>query len=175
MQSEPTTVLMNSFFFETISQEYVRQPINADKIKRILKRRGCVPATSRLLVPINIKNTHWLCADVNLHQNAITTYDSLGLNPEPGRALAVVLGKSLQKVFSVDAGESPKQENGYDCGVFMIANLSLLARDLPLDYSQKHILDFRKATALRILRKNWDLQNPMSPSAASTTPRQQLN
>mmetsp|Transcript_6986 Transcript_6986/g.12816 ORF Transcript_6986/g.12816 Transcript_6986/m.12816 type:complete len:159 (-) Transcript_6986:1634-2110(-) len=154
----PHIMIMNSFFFETISQEYVRESINVPKLKRILSRRGFNDSITKLLVPINIKKTHWICAEVDFVNNAVITYDSLGANPMPGTALAVVLGKYLGKEFSIRVGKSPLQENGHDCGVFMTANLSLLAQNLPLEYSQHLLKDFRKVIAVRILRQKWNIQ-----------------
>jgi sentrin-specific protease 1 len=152
---------MNSFFFVTVSQEYVAQAVNTNKLKRILLKRGLRAAITRLIVPINLRQTHWLCADVDLSGRTVTIYDSLGLNAEPGRALALVLGKYFQAEFRIEAGISPQQENGYDCGVFMLMNLSLLAVGQPLDFSQEDIPRLRKAMSLRVARSKWDLSSDL--------------
>jgi Ulp1 family protease len=113
-----------------------------------------LPSLSRLLVPIDTEQTHWVYAEVDLVRHTVTTYDSQGHNPEPGQVLATVLGQRLQTDFSVHVGKCPEQTNSCDSGVFMLANLSLLALGRPLDC--KHSVDMRKTLAVRLLK----LDNP---------------
>jgi Ulp1 family protease len=80
------------------------------------------------MVPICLSN-HWLCCDVDLSRSTVTIYDSCNSDANPGRAVALVLGKYFQIESSIEAGISPQQDTGYDCGVFMLMNLSLLAVD----------------------------------------------
>jgi sentrin-specific protease 1 len=150
---------MNSFFFVTVSQEYLAEAVNTKKLERILRKRGLNTATTRLIVPINLEQTHWLYCDVDLSGRTVTIYDSCELDTEPGGALALVLGNYFQIEFRAEAGISPQQDNGFDCGVFMVMNLSLLAVGQPLDFSQEDIPRLRKVLAQRIVRSKWDLSS----------------
>jgi Ulp1 family protease len=130
--------VLDTSFFVAVFQEYLgKSGIN-------------LPNLSRLLVPINTEKTRWMCAEVDLVRHTVTTYDSQGHNPEPGQVLATVLGQRLQTDFSVHVGKCPEQTNSCDSGVFMLANLSLLALGRPLDY--KYLVDMRKTLALRLLK-----------------------
>jgi len=46
----------------------------------------------------------------------------------------------------------PQQENGSDCGMFMIKYADFHSRGLPLSFFQTHMPYFRKRTAKEILR-----------------------
>lgn len=48
--------------------------------------------------------------------------------------------------------ECPKQDNGYDCGVFTMMYADFLTDNLPLDFEQKDMPHFRKKIAADILR-----------------------
>lgn len=45
----------------------------------------------------------------------------------------------------------PRQRNGYDCGAYVCRYLNRLARDLPLDFDQQDMSNFRRQVALSIL------------------------
>ena len=47
----------------------------------------------------------------------------------------------------------PQQENTIDCGIFVMMYADFLADDLPLDFTQKDIITYRKKIAASILRK----------------------
>jgi Ulp1 family protease len=51
-------------------------------------------------------------------------------------------------------GQSPRQENGYDCGVFMMRTAEYLSRGAELDFKQKHMAYFRRRTVLELLLKS---------------------
>lgn len=46
----------------------------------------------------------------------------------------------------------PLQENGYDCGMFMLKYIDFYSRGLDLTFGQEHMPYFRKRTAKEILR-----------------------
>ncbi|KAK7264645.1 hypothetical protein RJT34_32254 [Clitoria ternatea] len=50
----------------------------------------------------------------------------------------------------------PKQQNGYDCGVFMIKYADFHSRNLRLCFNQEHMPYFRLRTAKEILRLKAD-------------------
>lgn len=46
----------------------------------------------------------------------------------------------------------PRQENGYDCGVFTCMFADFLSCDRPLSFNQKHITQCRERIALSIMK-----------------------
>jgi len=49
--------------------------------------------------------------------------------------------------------KSPQQNNGHDCGVFLINNAKLLSQNCKLNYSQDDIKNIRKEILKEILKK----------------------
>ena len=43
--------------------------------------------------------------------------------------------------------EMPKQENGYDCGVFICEYAEYFCKNLLMDFNNSHMQDFRKKIA----------------------------
>ena len=95
----------------------------------------------RLLVPVNHENVHWFLLEADMSSRTVKVYDSLG---EDGcghgrytEALCCFLHDKEREAgrpadgpwLVVDcASGSPRQENGYDCGIFTILNGYLLSR-----------------------------------------------
>ena len=119
---------------------------------------------SKLFIPVNYKNLHWflLVADttniINKEIN-ILVYDSLGKDNVQTKGIA---GKKLQIFFkwkfqqmSTDkksnlkvvltnmAGQIPHQENGYDCGVFLLMYAKYLAAGKDFNFNQSDMRQFR--------------------------------
>jgi len=115
-------------------------------------------------VPVNEGNSHWLLVHVDVESRQICLYDSGGsqtsANNTNSRYLRVMKrylqdaeaevarGRKEQTTYlgpwtiQNRSGFTPKQTNGYDCGVFTLVNMSLIARGINLDsgsYSQETI------------------------------------
>nr|XP_016448613.1 PREDICTED: ubiquitin-like-specific protease ESD4 [Nicotiana tabacum] len=56
---------------------------------------------------------------------------------------------SWKQEFVVDL---PEQENGFDCGMFMLKYADFYSRDIGLCFNQEHMPYFRLRTAKEILR-----------------------
>ena len=119
---------------------------------------------SKLFIPVNYKSLHWflLVADTkNIINKEITilVYDSLGEDNVQTKGIA---GKKLQIFFnwkfqqmSTDkksnlkvvltnmAGQIPHQENGYDCGVFLLMYAKYLAAGKDFNFNQSDMRQFR--------------------------------
>eukprot|EP00946_MAST-07B_sp_MAST-7B-sp1_P003145 g3145.t1 len=136
-------------------------------------------ALQRMVVPVNIGNTHWTSVQVDFSRKEIVFYDSMG---GPGdEYLEAVLGylkaehekkketpmPGADKWVLRNSGRSvPQQKNGSDCGMFTCA-FSIFLTDpyiqdqrgrlgLPLDFHQRDIPLFRKRLACDILRAHLD-------------------
>ena len=112
-----------------------------------------------LLVPINKNNAHWLLLRVDLEKFEIRLWDSLGLDQTNQRYLQ----NMLRYLFDVylclnpdshhtreawhdqwtlidDSSNCPLQENSYDCGIFTLVNMALIAQGVTIQrstYSQR--------------------------------------
>ncbi|KAG9016560.1 Smt3-specific protease [Tulasnella sp. 427] len=92
-----------------------------------------------ILVPINLGNAHWTCAAINMMKKRIEYYDSMGSQrPKVYKILREYLEKEhmakKSKPFNFDgwqdywSEETPQQENGYDCGVFICMFMEGISR-----------------------------------------------
>ncbi|CAO2831971.1 unnamed protein product [Amaranthus hypochondriacus] len=120
----------------------------------------------KIFVPIH-KDVHWCLAVINKKDKSFQYLDSLG-----GRDLQVlkvlsryfmdeVKDKSGQEIdvrsWDVEFVEDlPEQQNGFDCGVFMIKYADFYSKGLGLQFSQVHMPYFRLRTAKEILKLRAD-------------------
>ncbi|MED6144940.1 hypothetical protein PIB30_020236 [Stylosanthes scabra] len=116
----------------------------------------------KIFVPIH-KEIHWCLAIINKKDEKFQYLDSLrGMDNQVLKVLARYYvdevkdktGKDIdvsswEKEFVEDL---PEQENGYDCGVFMIKYADFYSRGLGLCFNQEHMPYFRRRTAKEILR-----------------------
>eukprot|EP00934_Nitzschia_sp_Nitz4_P005502 Nitzschia sp. Nitz4//scaffold3_size479765//115325//117029//NITZ4_000049-RA/size479765-augustus-gene-0.28-mRNA-1//-1//CDS//3329550605//5492//frame0 len=118
----------------------------------------------KVFFPINAGQAHWLCACAFMTEKRIEVFDSMG------GSLEVYLDAIFQYLQDdhldkkktplpdidqwtiVPCQEStPRQRNGFDCGVFTCMFIDFLSKDCPLVFSQEHITQCRERIALSIL------------------------
>lgn len=120
----------------------------------------------KIFVPVH-QNVHWCLAIINMKAKTLQYLDSLGGNdPRVPRMLAryivdEVKDKSNKEIdISLWTEEvvdyNPLQQNGYDCGVFMLKYIDFLSRGDSLSFGQEHMEYFRKRTAKEILELRAD-------------------
>lgn len=120
----------------------------------------------KIFVPIH-KEVHWCLAVINKKDKSFQYLDSLG-----GRDFQVL--RVLARYFAdemkdksgqeIDVGswelefveDLPEQQNGFDCGVFMIKYADFYSRGMGLHFSQENMPYFRLRTAKEILRLRAD-------------------
>ncbi|XP_039127431.1 ubiquitin-like-specific protease ESD4 [Dioscorea cayenensis subsp. rotundata] len=116
----------------------------------------------KIFVPIH-KEVHWCLAVINVKDEKLQYLDSLGgMDINVLRVLAKYFmdeakDKSDKQVdttsWTQEMVESlPQQQNGSDCGMFMLKYADFYSRGLDLCFRQGHMDYFRKRTALEILR-----------------------
>ncbi|XP_047314973.1 ubiquitin-like-specific protease ESD4 [Impatiens glandulifera] len=120
----------------------------------------------KIFIPVH-KEIHWCLAVINKKDQKFQYLDSLGgtdsrvLNILAKYYVEEVKGKSGQdidvskwkKEFVKDL---PAQENGFDCGVFMIKYIDFYSRGVGLCFKQEDMPYFRLRTAKEILRLKAD-------------------
>ncbi|KAI3756190.1 hypothetical protein L1987_56006 [Smallanthus sonchifolius] len=116
----------------------------------------------KIFVPIH-KEVHWCLAVINKKEEKIQYLDSLGgADKKVLRFLAKYITDEVKdktgKNIDVSSWELefvtdlPNQENGYDCGMFMIKYADFYSRDIGLCFNQEHMPYFRRRTAKEILK-----------------------
>lgn len=118
----------------------------------------------KLFFPINIDNTHWTVAVVDMTNKRIEYYDSYHL---PGKKYVDALFDYLQDEHQTKKGtplpnkeewkliycisDSPYQTNNYDCGVFVCLLCDFLSSGSPLTYAEIHMGQWREFIVLALL------------------------
>ena len=116
----------------------------------------------RVLVPINLSNTHWTLALIEPHSRKLTYYDSMG---GTGKGVLQTLRRWLcdeamdklqlridEQAWTLTVPKSvPLQTNGNDCGVFVAAFAEHLTRTATVAFSASMIPHFRMRMCVEIL------------------------
>lgn len=155
MQANPDVWVWTTHFYSTLAAKgYLG-------VARWARRKKLDLFTkNKVVVPINIANTHWAVTVIDNQQQTITYYDSLTkggsrsvcaqlqeyMNGEADR-----LGKPPITYDLIPNGGSPQQLNGYDCGVFTCTNARMLALGSRLNYTQKDMKTIRRRMTYEIL------------------------
>uniref|UniRef100_A0ACD5WY53 Uncharacterized protein n=1 Tax=Avena sativa TaxID=4498 RepID=A0ACD5WY53_AVESA len=121
----------------------------------------------KIFVPVH-QNVHWCLAIINMKAKTLQYLDSLGGNdPRVLRMLAKYIVEEVKDKSNKDIDISswtteevvdynPLQQNGYDCGMFMLKYIDFLSRGVSLSFGQEHMEYFRKRTVKEILRLQAD-------------------
>ncbi|KAJ7783556.1 cysteine proteinase [Mycena maculata] len=117
-----------------------------------------------ILIPVNHANIHWTGAAINFRKKRIESYDSM--HDDRGRVFKLLrqyvdLEHRNKKKTPFDfsgwedytSDDTPRQENGFDCGVFTCQFLESLSRgEESFNFSQKDIPYLRR-------RMIWEIGN----------------
>lgn len=159
-----------SFSFSTHFYSTLEGPRGYKGVERWAKKKKIdVTKLDRVFVPINRQNTHWCLAVVNNKEKKFEFYDSMGGNGRPALELVreyMVLEterlypgqKSAHEqnyeVYEIcDNVSCPRQENGFDCGVFTCKTVEVLSRDKTLNFTQKDMPNLRRRMAYEIINQ----------------------
>ena len=119
----------------------------------------------KVFVPINYA-WHWTLLVMYIQEKRIQYYDSCNLSGSGARYLNAALqylGDEAEKlnIDGFDASEwtlipnihgTPQQDNGFDCGVFVVMFADHITDDLPLAISQTNMPFFRNKICADVLR-----------------------
>eukprot|EP00889_Picochlorum_renovo_P003502 jgi/Picre1/30532/NNA_005895.t1 len=163
----PKCHFFNSFFLSklykdagTYDYNSVRRWTAPGRLKAGGQSRASILDCDRIIVPVNQSNMHWVCAVIDLENERLEYYDSLkGEDSECLTYLAQYLSDEFQNKRDekrLDILEWPKvyhknipqQQNGVDCGVFLVLFANYLSMAAKLNFTQGDIDDFRIKIAL---------------------------
>ncbi|TVU20930.1 hypothetical protein EJB05_30536, partial [Eragrostis curvula] len=163
-QREPNKFLkchfFSTFFYKKLSSGgYDYKAVRRWTTKRKLGYN--LMECDKIFVPIH-KEVHWCLAVINIRDKKFQYLDSLGsMDMKVLRNLARYLvdevkDKSGQQIDALSWKQEgvknlPLQENGWDCGMFMLKYIDFYSRDMNLIFGQKHMRYFRRRTAKEIL------------------------
>jgi sentrin-specific protease 1 len=138
---------------------------------------GGIFAQSKVFVPINIGNYHWILAVIDIDARTIKCYDSSYSAGATGIDKSMYYLEHLKRYLHdewvdkkldgpvpewrlIDGSTepTPQQGNGCDCGVFVLHIIELLTQDLPVAFTQRQISSslHRHRIGYRILNKSLD-------------------
>ncbi|KAL6454545.1 Senp1 Sentrin-specific protease 1 [Candida maltosa Xu316] len=118
---------------------------------------------AKVLVPVNIANTHWALAVIDNMDRTITYYDSLNTvgNPQAVANLATYMDGEAKRLGLepitydlIPHVTSPQQKNGSDCGVFTCTTARYISGDKKLNFSQDDMKVIRRKMVYEILENN---------------------
>lgn len=156
-----------SFFFSRLLENGTGYNYNNVKT---WSRGSDIFAFNKVYVPVNINNMHWTLVVASMQQEEIEYKDSDNGdgNHGDGKACLEAFLRYLEdehmdkKKIPLPNKESwklilrkndcPKQENGWDCGVFCCAFADFISRDLKLNFGQNYVTDYREKIALSIIK-----------------------
>jgi sentrin-specific protease 1 len=124
----------------------------------------------KIFFPFNVRDTHWVLIVAYLQENKkrLTVYDSLKTSTQNNKTKYSQIIKWIEHEFIRKGLETsgkfktdvalrtPKQQNDYDCGVFLMVTVNYLLDDLRLDFAQWDIEEWRYKIALHLL--TWELK-----------------
>ncbi|GBG70725.1 hypothetical protein CBR_g8024 [Chara braunii] len=161
----PVTAAYSSYFFAKLlgkNMEY-----SYERVARWF-RDVIIADTELILAPYHdIKRKHWTLLVADRRRHVIEYYDSMDTNIEfakelTGHFASFIVQRSTQQGRPVDIScfehnclvdDIPKQEDAYQCGVFMLTYASLLARGKvsPFHFSMKDIQGIRRRIAIDLI------------------------
>ncbi|EPX72551.1 SUMO deconjugating enzyme Ulp1 [Schizosaccharomyces octosporus yFS286] len=150
--SLPRVHVFNTFFYTTLQKKgYAGVRRWARRASMKIADFDCV------LVPVHL-DVHWCMAAINKKKKRFEYWDSLA--GSPGKVFDLLKEYYVAETKgAVDITDwenyidhnSPRQQNGYDCGVFACKTAECLAREVPLHFSQKDMPELRLRMAASII------------------------
>lgn len=153
----------NTFFYKKLYNPNTRYDYKAVRRWTTQRKIGYnLTDCDKIFVPIH-KEIHWCLAIIDMKAKKFQYLDSLrGSDAHVLDVLAKYITDEAKDKTGQDLDVSswetqlvedlPQQENGSDCGMFMIKYADFHSRGLPLSFFQTDMPYFRKRTAKEILR-----------------------
>nr|CAB3500850.1 unnamed protein product [Digitaria exilis] len=131
-----------------LNDELAKNGYDYKSVKRWTTRRKLgyeLIDCDKIFVPVH-KDVHWCLAIINMKENTFQYLDSLGgMDHNVTNILAQYITEEVKEKSSkaIDARlwreeivDIPLQQNGWDCGMFMLKYIDFHSRGLSLDFSQ---------------------------------------
>jgi len=159
--SKITSHFFNTFFMEKMFNS--AQKYNYENVMRWTKSFN-VFEKDKVFIPINRSNNHWILIVVFIQQQKIIYYDSIADVNKAKLYLYLTARWLIDEAKSknhkieindwklINAGKNiPQQNNGYDCGMYVLLYADYIADDLPLSYGEEEVSASRNKIAQFII------------------------
>ena len=123
-----------------------REDYNFQEVRNYDNRiENGLASLDELYIPINVNNAHWIFTQVNFRRKTVFLFDSMGKQQSNNHYIEETMRYVYDALFkdspndrssftdwsqdwtgSDESGRSPLQDNGYDCGIFMLISMGLL-------------------------------------------------
>ena len=157
---------INSHFFNTFFMEKMfnsAQKYNYENVMRWSKSFN-VFEKDKVFIPINRNNNHWILIVIFIQQQKIIYYDSIA-DINKAKLYLYLTARWLideAKIKNhkieindwklINAGKNiPQQNNGYDCGMYVLLYSDYIADNLPLSYGEEEVRESRNKIAQFII------------------------
>lgn len=156
---KPKFHAFNSFFFSNLRDkgyESVRRWATRAKIGK-----EALLGVDTVLVPIH-DHAHWTLLVIKPAARTIEHFDSLGSlsRAHVARAMTWLRGELgnlfVEEEWRVLPSVSPQQDNGSDCGVFLLTSAKMTALGMPLFYEARDIPDIRKRIVAELINGGFE-------------------
>ena len=152
----PKCCALNSFFCQNLRK------FGYKSIRKWTKNLD-IFSFDKIFIPVHfLIPTHWCLATIDLKTQTISMYDSLGKDRDdilklfPNFLESEHLDKRKSSFDAsafklVNVKDIPLQENGWDCGMFVLKYAEYLSRNAKLTFTQQDIPYFRKRMVYEIV------------------------
>ena len=180
--NRPRTLFLSTFFIEKLMEQNaydydkVRRWTSAAKFRRSgIKPYKSIADVDKIVFPINLGNSHWVCAVANIRDRRVEWYDSLGRverkyinaikrwvkhdfkDKHPNTPLGSYDTANWAELLNPPT--TPRQDDGYNCGVFTAMAASYIGADKPFNYGAQHGDYLRQRMALEVIDvRLWNLR-----------------
>lgn len=153
--SKVSVHIFNTYFFEAL-RRCITKGEDPRKLKLGLKHlKYDIGECDRIIVPINVKGMHWAVTVIDKQFQTFRYYDSDKNDVGDFGAFQILLPwiKTLWKLENAEHWQHllvknlPKQENDYDCGIFMMKYMADMVFEIPFNFAQKDMKTIRKQIA----------------------------
>lgn len=158
----PSKVFVTSQLAKSLYVSFYEDNIEFSAIHKYVRDWPLLDVSEQALIlcPVNISNNHWILMCIAPQTKVLMTVDSFGQNyaifKDPFLKWIELNYLTFGKTFNYDdwqylAESSPRQTNGYDCGVFVITSSLFILDDIPLSFSQEKMNSWREKWIYNIL------------------------
>ncbi|RWR98052.1 ubiquitin-like protein-specific protease ESD4 isoform X1 [Cinnamomum micranthum f. kanehirae] len=137
------------------NEESIKKHLNVKNLKSILT------LWDRIFIPMNWASKHWLLLVLDSNKKLFCIYNSLKscgdvayVNETVSFLKEQFKQRKIHKWDKADihfVDDCPQQDNGYDCGIFVMKFMDCLSRGDTFDFQPDEIRDYRKKIAAHLL------------------------
>ncbi|CAD6216717.1 unnamed protein product [Miscanthus lutarioriparius] len=151
----------NTFFYKKLTCGIAGYDYQSVRRWTTFKRLGYgLIECEKIFVPVH-RNVHWCLVVINMKDKTLQYLDSLGgLGHDVLKVLTRYIVDELKDKSNLEVDPSswvvvseslPLQQNGWDCGMFMLKYIDFHSRGIKPSFSQEHMMYFRNRTAKEIM------------------------